>query len=87
MPTLDEYRRRLVVRLEGCADVAQGRMLLSEADLWLTVSGIGERGRADFWKDVNRELALFADEIAVPRARQLVWLLRGIVKDRCQIPP
>ena len=81
MLTLDEYGRRLVVRLEGCAEVAQASMLLAEADLWLEVSRIREPGRAAFWQSVNRELALFADEMAVLRARHLASLLRGLLND------
>jgi len=81
MPTLDEYRRALVVRLEACAEVEQARMLLAEADLWLTVSQISEPGRAAFWQSVSRELASYSNEVAMLRVRLLESLLEGILAD------
>ncbi len=71
MPTLDEYRRKLVVRLEGCAEAAQAKTLLAEADLWLAVSRISKAGQAAFWRAVGYDLDGFRQEAALMRATQL----------------
>ena len=70
MPTLDDYRRELVMRLEGCADAAHERALLAEAELLLTVNRIGEEGQDAFWQAVNRDLDLLARDASVLRMQQ-----------------
>lgn len=78
MSTLDEYRRKLVVRLEGC-ELTQAKMLLAEADLWLAVSRISEGDQDAFWRAVSRELDHFADEIALLRLKTLASLLGAVL--------
>lgn len=54
-----------------CADAAQERALLAEAELLLTVQCIGEEGQDAFWQAVKRDLdLLFARETTLLRIEQ-----------------